>query len=235
MVPVIKRVFPNSFKKKIKSLNRDRQLGLAIRQLTLASENGTPTPDVLAGLERAWGEDGFRAVGGYLEEVARFATEARGPVLEIGSGLTTLMLGVLVGRRGLPVWTLEHHPEYYSYNEAILKRLNLPNVHLTFAPLRDYGEYSWYDPPLEALPRDFELVIADGPPGDIEGGRFGLLPVMRSHFAPGVVVLLDDAEREREKAVLEKWKGEYSLSYHSQSRNGKAWAICSFSDENSGK
>ena len=80
MVSVIKRVFPSSFKNKIKSINRERQLGIAMRRLTLAGENGTPLPDVLAGLGQAWGDDGFRAVGGYLEEVARFAKEARGPV-----------------------------------------------------------------------------------------------------------------------------------------------------------
>jgi len=228
MVSVIKRVFPSSFKNKIKSINRERQLGVAMRRLTLAGENGTPLPDVLAGLGQAWGDDGFRAVGGYLEEVARFAKEARGPVLEIGSGLTTLILGALVARRGIPVWTLEHHPQFFGYTKQILKRLGLPNVHLTLAPLRDYGEFSWYDPPLDKLPRDFSLVIADGPPGDIKGGRFGLLPVLRSHFARGVVVLLDDAERAKEKAVLEKWKSEYGLLQESHSRNGKAWAICSF-------
>lgn len=231
MVALLKKVLPNSLKEKIKSINRQRQLGVAMRRLTTARENGTLNPDVLLGLERAWGEDGYRAVGGYLEEVARFAAEARGPVLEIGSGLTTLILGALAGRRGLPVWTLEHHPDYFRYTNEIVKRLDLPNVHLTFAPLRDYGEFSWYDPPLDALPRDFGLVIADGPPGDVKGGRFGLLPILRSHFAPGVIVLLDDAEREREKAVLEKWEREYGLSPQCHSRNGKAWAICSFANK----
>jgi hypothetical protein len=228
MVALIKKVFPNSFKDKIKSINRERQLGVAMRRLASAGENGTPLSDVLVELERAWGDDGFRAVGGYVEEVARFAVEARGPVLEIGSGLTTLILGAIVGRRGIPVWTLEHHPQFFSYTEETLKYLGLENIHLTLAPLRDYGEFCWYDPPLDELPRDFSLVIADGPPGDVKGGRFGLLPVLRSHFAPGVVVLLDDAEREREKAVLEKWESEYGLSQQLHSRNGKAWAICSF-------
>src|SRR5215470_10277792 len=109
MVALIKKVLPTSVKDKIKSINRERQLGVAVKRLTAAAENGIPDSDVLAELERAWGEDGYRAVGGYIEEVARFATEARGPVLEIGSGLTTLILGALVARRGLPVWTLEHH------------------------------------------------------------------------------------------------------------------------------
>jgi len=228
MVALIKKVFPSSLKNKIKRINRERQLGAGLKQLTAAVETGAPQADILAELGRAWGEDGYRAVGGYLEEVARFALDTRGPVLEIGSGLTTLILGALVARRGIPVWTLEHHPEYFGHTEQTLKSLGLANVHLTFAPLRDYGEFCWYDPPLAELPRDFSLVVADGPPGDVKGGRFGLLPILRSHFAPGVVVLLDDAERAREKAVLEKWKNEYGLSQQLHSRNGKAWAICSF-------
>ena len=228
MVALIKKVFPSSFKNRIKKINRERQLSVALKRLTAAVESGTPQADILAELGRAWGEDGYRAVGGYLEEVTRFALETRGPVLEVGSGLTTLILGALVARRGIPVWTLEHHPEYFGYTGETLKSLGLTNVHLTFAPLRDYGEFCWYDPPLDELPRDFRLVVADGPPGDVKGGRFGLLPVLRSHFAPGVVVLLDDAERAREKAVLEKWESEYGLSQQLHSRNGKAWAICSF-------
>jgi predicted O-methyltransferase YrrM len=229
MVTLIKKIFPRSFKEKIKSIDRERRLSAAIRRLTSADENGTVGRDVLAELGRAWGDDGYRAVGGYLEEVARWAGEARGPVLEIGSGLTTLILGALAGRRGLPVWTLEHDPEYLRRTEESLRPYGLPNVHLTLAPLRDYGEFCWYDPPLDPLPRNFGLVIADGPPGHVKGGRFGLLPVLRSHFAPGVVVLLDDAERAEEKSVLQKWETEYGLSHQSHARDGKAWAICTFS------
>lgn len=231
MVTLIKKIFPSSFKKKIKSINSDRRLDAAIRQLTSAAASGAPARDVLAELQRGWGDDGFHAVGGYLEEVAQWAAEARGPVLEIGSGLTTLLLGALVGRRGLPVWTLEHHPQFFRQTKERLKRYNVTNVHLTLSPLRDYGDFCWYDPPLDALPRDFGLVIADGPPGDVKGGRFGLLPVLRSHFAPGVVILLDDAEREQERAVLRKWETEFDLSHRLQAREGKAWAICSFSHE----
>ena len=228
MSALVKKIVPKAFKEKVKSINRERRLGAAMRRLTSVRADETPSRDLLLELGRAWGEDGFRAVGGYVEEVARWATEARGPVLEIGSGLTTLILGALLGRRGLPVWTLEHHPEYFRYTDQNVQRYGLTNVHLKLAPLRDYGEFCWYDPPLDELPRDFGLVIADGPPGDVKGGRFGLLPVLQSHFAPGVVVLLDDAERAQEKAVLQKWESEYGLSHVSHTRDGKAWAVCSF-------
>jgi hypothetical protein len=231
MSTLVKKIVPKAFKEKVKSINRERRLGAAMRRLTSVRADETPSRDLLLELGRAWGDDGYRAVGGYVEEVARWATEARGPVLEIGSGLTTLILGALLGRRGLPVWTLEHHAEYFHYTNQNVRRYGLTNVHLKLAPLRDYGEFCWYDPSLDELPRDFGLVIADGPPGDVKGGRFGLLPVLQSHFAPGVVVLLDDAERAQEKAVLQKWESEYGLSHVSYTRDGKAWAVCSFSAE----
>ena len=225
---LVKKILPNSFKDKIKNISRERRLEAAIRRLVLVPKSEPPPPEILAELARAWGDDGFRAVGGYLEEVTRRAADEQRPVLEIGSGLTTLILGALLHRRDLPVWTLEHHPEYFRQTEARLRRCGLTNVHLILAPLRDYGDFCWYDPPLDALPRDFGLVVADGPPGDVKGGRFGLLPVLRSHFARGVVILLDDAERLQERVVLEKWASEYGLSHQSYTREGKAWAICTF-------
>ena len=231
MQALVKKILPKRFKEKIKRFDRERRLGAAMRRLASLGESDTVLPQLLDELGRGWGDDGFRARGGYLEEVARWATAVQSPVLEIGSGLTTLVLATLVGRRGVPVWTLEHDAEFFRNTEAKLKRCNLSNVHLTLAPLRDYGDFCWYDPPLEALPRDFGLVVADGPPGDVKGGRFGLLPVLRSHFAPGVIILLDDAERVQEKAVLRKWMSDYGVSYESHARNGKAWAICSFSTE----
>jgi hypothetical protein len=230
MLPLVKRALPGSLKDKIKSLNRQRRLDAAMHQLTAVGLNEIPGNDVLIQLARAWGDDGFRAVGGYLEEVTRWAAEVTGPVLEIGSGLTTLILGAMVRRRGLSVWTLEHHPEFFRNTEVSLKRYGLTNVHLMLSPLRDYGDFCWYDPPLDALPRDFNLIVADGPTGNVKGGRFGLLPVLRSHFARNAVVLLDDAERPQEQAVLQKWASEYGLLHQSHERDGKGWAVCSFSE-----
>ena len=228
MTAIVKKIVPRFLKDNIKRFDNDRRLSAAIRRLADVRESDTAMPDLLTALERGWGEDGFRARGGYLEEVARCAMAVQSPVLEIGSGLTTLVLATLAGRRGVPVWTLEHDAEYFRNTEAKLKRHNLTNVHLTLAPLHDYGDFCWYNPPLDALPRDFGLVVADGPPGDVKGGRFGLFPVLRSHFAPGAVILLDDAERANEQAVLRKWTNEYGVSCEAHSREGKAWAICSF-------
>src|SRR4026208_2548670 len=102
MLTLVKKIVPGSVKEKIKSINRERRLDAAMHDLAAVSKNGAPDLDVLTKLAQAWGDDGFRAVGGYLEEVAKWAAKAEGPVLEIGSGLTTLILGAVVGGRSGP-------------------------------------------------------------------------------------------------------------------------------------
>jgi hypothetical protein len=136
-------------------------------------------------------------------------------------------VGVLAERTGAEVWTLEHSPVYHEQTQRRLARHHISTDRLTLAPLKDYGEFAWYDAPLDRMPSDFRLVIADAPPGDTEGGRYGLLPVMRGHIAPGCAVLLDDCERAAERAVLERWSHEFGLTCHlDDDRAQKAWGVC---------
>jgi hypothetical protein len=223
---LIKKLIPSSVKEAVKGLERERRMRAAVDGLRRLPEGEAPADALLSEFESAWGADGFRAVGGFLGEVTRRAALTRGPILEAGSGLTTLLLGLLAGRRGVGVYTLEHLPEFHAQTRKKLERHSIPNVNLTLAPLRDYGEFGWYSPPLEDFPRDIRLVIADGPPGDTKGGRFGLMPVMRPHMAEDVTILLDDAERPDEQECLRRWREEYGVRWEMDSKGGKAWAVC---------
>jgi len=140
-----------------------------------------------------WGNEGFTADIDFLEELVRRAQLTPGPVLECGSGLTTILLGLLVGRRGIEVWTLEHDREWHARVARVLKQRRIAGINLCIAPLRDYGGFSWYDPPLKRMPKQFCLVVCDGPPGATPGGRYGLLPIMGEYLGSGCVILLDDA------------------------------------------
>jgi hypothetical protein len=94
------------------------------------------------------------------------------------------------------------------------------------APLKSYAGYSWYDPPLSRWSRNFSLVVCDGPPADTPGGRYGLAPIMREHLAPGCVILLDDAEREPEREIAQRWSAELdapSKSSTTTSRSSDWW------------
>jgi hypothetical protein len=80
---------------------------------------------------------------------------------------------------------------------------------LLLAPLRSYGEFSWYDVPLEKVPPRFNLIVCDGPPQKTTpGDRYGLLPVMRDHLGPESVILLDDVVTQGRDLVLSRWLRE---------------------------
>jgi hypothetical protein len=145
----------------------------------------------------AWGNLGFVADVAYLSAVLGYAHESPGPILECGSGLTTVLLGLLEGR---PVWSLEH---LRAWRRSVQVRLRLAGAraNVRLAPLRSYDSFVWYDVPGD-LPDEFGLVVCDGPPGGTPGGRYGLLPVAGKRLRPGTVVLLDDAER------AERWTEE---------------------------
>ncbi|MCL6640760.1 MAG: class I SAM-dependent methyltransferase [Candidatus Rokubacteria bacterium] len=162
---------------------------------------------LLSHLVRAWGNYGFAPAREYVEVVAEHARRTRGPVLECGSGLTTLVLAALAGRRGVPVLSLEHLEEWRRGVAAALASLNAPASRVLAAPLRDYGSFAWYAVP-PGLPWDFRLIVCDGPPRTTKGGRYGLLPVLQDSLAPGAVILLDDADRPDEAAILDRGRRE---------------------------
>jgi hypothetical protein len=161
----------------------------------------------------AWGNTGWSAQHEYLRTCIGDALVSSGPTLECGSGLTTLLLGVVAQLRGHEHWALEHLVHWSAKVDRCVVRHRLDAVRLCTVPLRSYGAYAWYDPPLAQMPGNFALVVCDGPPADTPGGRYGLVPVMRDHLAPGCMILLDDAVREQERAIARRWQAALGASH----------------------
>jgi hypothetical protein len=168
--------------------------------------------DLLADLVYGWGNEAWSGAPELLQCCIQQALVSRGPVLECGSGLTTLLVGAVVQQTGSQLWSLEHLPEWADRVAVYLQKFSIDAVHLCVAPLADLGDYQWYSPPLEAKSVRFGLVVCDGPPSSTEGGRYGLLPVMCRSLAQGCVILLDDAEREDEQAIVRRWCREMRCS-----------------------
>ena len=198
----------------IGALRRDWAFRRAIKRLARDPAGcAHPGSPVLADLIYGWGNERFAAVDEYLAACVHHALGASGPTLECGSGLSTLVVGVIAKQRGRRHWALEHSPEWAMRVQRFLKKLALDSaVVLSVKPLKDYGGYVWYDPPLEAMPDAFELVVCDGPPGETRGGRYGLVPTMRERLKPGCVILLDDAHRKQERVAADRWKSELGAS-----------------------
>lgn len=221
----VKRLVPKGVKAAAKKALLGQALRRAVSRVAALPAGAAPSRELLADLLTAWSNDGFAADLDYLEEVSRRAATVEGPVLECGSGLTTLLLGLLAGRRGVESWSLEHHPEWHARVSGALGEHDITGARVACAPLKDYGGFSWYDPPLEGMPREFRLVVCDGPPGTTPGGRYGLLPVMRERLPAGAVILLDDANRPEEQEALGRWSEEYGVRFEMRETGAGAYAV----------
>src|SRR6266540_459416 len=205
----LQQTVPTMLRHAVKDALRAGSLRRAIRRITNRPSWEVPDRNTLQELQIGWDNEGYGAELDYLEEVARRAVTTDGPVLECGSGITTILLGLLAGR-GVEIWTLEHHPEWKMRVEAVLKQYHIPGIELCSVPLRDYENFDWYDPPLDRMPKDFRIVVCDGPPCTTRGGRYGLLSILGERLCPGAIILLDDAVPGSE--TLNRWTVEAGVS-----------------------
>ena len=172
-----------------------------------------PGNPVISDLIYGWGNETWSAQEEYLAGCIDQALNTSGPILECGSGLSTILVGAVAKRRGQCHLALEHTPDWAAKMRSYLARYKLDSKILQPKPLKDYGDFAWYDAPLESMPCGFSLVICDGPPGGTKGGRYGLLPIMKEHLRPDCVVLLDDAGRDDELAIARRWAAEIGAAF----------------------
>ena len=210
---VAKRVLPRTTRSWIREVSRPAVLAWAVRRLRRTRPGAPADPRLIEQLRQGWGNDNYSAPDTFLQRVAVRARNTRGPILECGTGCSTLLLGLLAGSRGVEVWSLEHDPRWLEAMEDQLKRFRVEGVHLVLAPLRSFGDFDWYDAPANpSLPDRFTVVVCDGPPSlTTAGGRYGLMPVLGDRLVPGTEILLDDAARPEEKAVIGRWTVERPL------------------------
>lgn len=197
----------------------------ALRRLIDLPPGEIPSENLLAQLVRGWNNDNFVATPQYLRAIAEACAAARLPILECGSGLTTIVCATMAAKAGgAEMWTLEHHLAWFDRVRAATRTIGSKNLHLQLAPLRTYGEFDWYDVPIDRMPNRFGLVICDGPPGTTRGGRYGLIPVLAGRLAPGTLILVDDAHREAEHAVIERWSHSVPMHFTIEKTGSRAFA-----------
>ncbi len=198
-------VLPASARQRLRQWHRDRTLERAV-QTFRSLDHLEPIPaEVFDDLSYGWGNSSWSARLELIETTIQFGTTTTTPLLECGSGLSTVILGLALGGSQTRIWSLENDRTWLERTQAALDRFGITGVRLLHAPLRDYGGYQWYTPPLDQMPAGFGIVVCDGPPGSTPGGRGGLVPVMGSRLLPGCRILLDDIERAEEQATMAAW------------------------------
>lgn len=211
---------PGPLRRRLSAWHRHRSLRAGLAEFAhdplAALRPGSP---LLAKLIYGWGNESWSALEEYLCGCIQAAYDSPGPILECGSGLSTLLLAVVAARCGSRLLTLEHDPDWGRRLRKTLRRRELTSVEVDVHALKDYGDFVWYDPtpPMSAGGEAvrFTLVVCDGPPGSGKGGRYGLMPVMKAHLASGCVILLDDTSREGERRVDARWQAETGATVES--------------------
>lgn len=179
------------------------RLRSAMRRIRRWREDQQSQQRLWAQLRQGWGNAGWSAPAEYLTILRELASGTEGPILECGSGATTLLLAAM----GKEVWSLEHNREWQEHVIDQARRLRV-KVRVINAPLRSYGSFDWYGVSAQEMPK-FALVVCDGPPSDTRGGRYGLLPVLGERLTPGALILLDDAGRAEEQEIMRRWQIEF--------------------------
>lgn len=205
---------PSQIRSILQGARRDEVFQRAMKQyLNDPGACAYPGNPVLIDLIYGWGNEAWSARDEYLAGCIDHALMSRGPILECGTGLSTILLGVIAKQQGRNHWALEHKPQWASKVQGYLDQYKLTSVIVT-KPLKDYGDFCWYDAPLKEMPESFPLVVCDGPPSRTKGGRVGLIAIMKGKLKSGCVILLDDAEREAELEIARRWEVEFDTTFH---------------------
>lgn len=223
----MKPFVPLSLRALLRSVHQQIVFRRAIRSFRKNYRNLESFPLLMDDLIYGWGNMGWSSYQDYSEAIVACTKNTQGPVLECGTGLSTILMAIIASDSGIEIHSLEHNAIWAEHVRKKLKSLGLNSVRVHQVELRSYGEFEWYNISSVRLPKSFALVICDGPPHDTRGGRIGLFPVLASHFAIGSVILLDDYSGEEEKLIVETWKRAYPITVVQKgTRDSYAHIVC---------
>ena len=142
-----------------------------------------------------FGGNNYAADAGVLALVAGVARKCRGPIIETGSGLSSVLMGAVTDQQ---VYSLEHIEHYAAQTVQWCEEAGVSNVGVCHAPLKD----CWYDADRFDLPAKFAFGFCDGPPR-LYGTRMRFFEV----FGPRCTVIgVDDIKTDNNFArAVQDW------------------------------
>lgn len=142
-------------------------------------------------------------------------------VLELGSGVSTLLAGYCLEKTASgKLVSYDHDLNYSEQTRTTVTDHALDHLtEIIHAPLTklalDRGEWDWYDTARMGQDSKIDLLVIDGPPGQIQKiSRYPALPVLHEQLADNAVILLDDAARIDESSIVDMWTQEFPEFEH---------------------
>lgn len=132
----------------------------------------------------------YAADAGVLALCTGIARKCAGPIIETGSGLSSVLMAAVTDQ---PVYSLEHLSHWGAQTLKWAEEAGVPNVGLCSAPLVD----GWYDVEPFDLPNKFAFGFCDGPPR-MYGTRMRFFEVFGERCT---VILVDDIKTDNNFAL----------------------------------
>ena len=135
-------------------------------------------------------------------------------MLEAGSGLSSIIIGsaLRLNNNGKSI-SLEHDKIYANTTKENLEINGISHiVDVKYCPLKNYTDigqsWKWYDIDNLNLINKIDILVIDGPPGATQFlARYPAVFLLHEHFSNRTLILLDDANRNDESIIIQKWIG----------------------------
>lgn len=169
-----------------------------------------------------------------LKLVELVITESPNYVVELGSGVSSVVLGLALDKfnKGR-LLSIDHEFEFAQKTKKFIDINKLDEiVEVKHCPLSKYqyeeSIWQWYDLSKINFEEKIDLLVVDGPPRKIQNkSRFPALTILINKLSPEATIVLDDANRENEIEVIKEWEIylkeneiNYTLYNHSEYEKG---------------
>ncbi len=148
--------------------------------------------------------------------VETILTEKPKLVVELGSGISTILAGKALEKNGAgDLISIDHDDKYaeLTRKKICLEKLSditkVVTAELKMHPINGQN-YMWYEPSfVKEIKQNIDLLIIDGPPRIInKNARFPAIPLLKEYFTDDTVILLDDGRRKDEQNTVKLWLKE---------------------------
>ena len=140
-------------------------------------------------------------------------------IVELGSGVSTLMVGRILQQIGSGhLISLDHDPDWAAQTRRHIIASGLQDyVEVIDAPLTrqhfDGKDFDWYQIPeqLRQL-KQIDMLTVDGPPQTTDSSvlsRYPALPAFAAQLSKQAIIYIDDAKRTTEKEMVQQWLQQY--------------------------
>jgi predicted O-methyltransferase YrrM len=135
-------------------------------------------------------------------------------IVDLGSGASTLVMALTCERFGIDarIVSIDHEPAFAAKTQETLAEFGVTSfVEVRLAPITDVRVddqmVPWYDVAAFDDLHDVDLVFVDGPPGALAPmSRHPALPVLLPRLSAQALLVVDDADRDDERTMIERWK-----------------------------